>query len=90
MINTARGKIVNQGDLVDALKRGVIAGAGLDVFEDEPIKQKGISLAKLDNVVLAPHIGSATKETRTKMARIVIKNLKLGLDAKKPAYSVGY
>ena len=90
LINTARGKIVNQRDLVDALRKGVIAGAGLDVFEDEPIGHKGNPLAKLDNVVLAPHIGSATKETRAKMAQIVIRNLKLGLDAKKPVYSAGY
>ena len=90
LINTARGKIVNQRDLADALRKGVIAGAGLDVFEDEPIGQKGNPLAKLDNVVLAPHIGSATKETRAKMAQIAIRNLKLGLDAKKPVYSAGY
>ena len=90
LINTARGKIVNQRDLADALRKGVIAGAGLDVFEDEPIGHKGNPLAKLDNVVLAPHIGSATKETRDKMAQIVIRNLKLGLDAKKPVYSAGY
>ena len=89
LINTSRGKIVNEKDLIVALKRKTIAGAGLDVFEKEPISKEH-SLVKLQNVVLAPHIGSSTKETRAKMAEITIKNLNLGINEKKPIYSVGY
>ena len=89
LINTARGKIVNEKDIVAALKKKMIAGAGLDVFEIEPIS-KNHPLTKLPNVVLAPHIGSSTKETRAKMAEITMKNLNLGMDGKKPIYSVGY
>jgi len=89
LINTARGKVVNQKDLVTALKKKTIAGAGLDVFEEEPISDTN-ALTRLNNVVLAPHIGSSTKETREKMARLTVKNLNLGLLDKKPTYSVGY
>ena len=89
LINTSRGKVVNEKDLVIALKKKMILGAGLDVFETEPIK-KSHPLVKLQNVVLAPHIGSSTKETRVKMAEITIKNLNLGMNGKKPIYSVGY
>ncbi len=89
LINTSRGKVVNQKDLVYALKKNKIAGAGLDVFESEPIKN-GNPLTKLENVVLAPHIGSSTKETREKMAELTVKNLNLGINRKKPIYSVGY
>ena len=89
LINTARGKVVNEKDLIVALKKKEIAGAGLDVFEEEPIDKKN-QLTKLQNVVLAPHIGSSTKETREKMAEITVKNLHLGINGKKPIYSVGY
>jgi len=89
LVNTARGKIVNEKDLAIALKKKIIAGAGLDVFETEPINKKN-PLTKLENVVLAPHIGSSTKETRSKMAEITVKNLNLGMSGKKPIYSVGY
>ncbi len=89
LINTSRGKIVNEKDLVTALKKKMIAGAGLDVYETEPISKKH-PLTKLQNVVLVPHIGSSTKETRIKMAEITVKNLNLGMNGKKPIYSVGY
>nr|WP_297442006.1 D-glycerate dehydrogenase [Nitrosopumilus sp.] len=89
LINTSRGKVVNQRDLESALKKKTISGAGLDVFEMEPIK-KNNPLCKLENIVLAPHIGSSTKETRKKMAEITVKNLILGMNGKKPIYSVGY
>ncbi|ABX12308.1 2-hydroxyacid dehydrogenase [Nitrosopumilus maritimus] len=89
LINTSRGKVVNEKDLVTALKKKIIAGAGLDVFEQEPIS-KNHPLTKLQNVVLAPHIGSSTKETRAKMAEITVRNLNLGMNGKKPIYSVGY
>ena len=89
LINTSRGKVINEEDLVYAIKKKIIAGAGLDVFEAEPIK-KNHPLVKLQNVVLTPHIGSSTKETRSKMAEITIKNLDLGMNGKKPIYSVGH
>jgi len=89
LINTSRGKVINEEDLVTAIKKKIIAGAGLDVYGEEPIRRNH-PLVRLQNVVLAPHIGSSTKETRIKMAEITIKNLKLGIDGKKPMYSVGY
>ena len=89
LINTSRGKVVNEKDLAIALKQKIIQGAGLDVFETEPISKKHPFL-KLENIVLAPHVGSSTKETRTKMAEITIKNLILGMKGKKPIYSIGY
>lgn len=89
LVNTSRGKVVNEKDLVIALRKKIISGAGLDVFESEPIK-KNNPLTKLQNIVLTPHIGSSTKETRSKMAEITVKNLILGMNQKKPTYSVGY
>ena len=89
LINTSRGKVVNEKDLAVALKQKIIAGAGLDVFETEPIK-KNHPFLKLENIVLAPHVGSSTKETRVKMAKITVKNLILGMKGKKPTYSIGY
>ena len=88
LINTSRGKVVNEKDLVIALKQKIIGGAGLDVFETEPISKKH-PFFKLENIVLAPHVGSYTKETRTKMAEITIKNLILGIKGKTPIYSIG-
>ena len=72
LINTARGPIVSEQALVDALKAGEIAGAGLDVFENEPAVNPG--LLDLDNAVLIPHLGSATVETRAAMADIAATN----------------
>lgn len=72
LINTARGPIVDEQALVDALKAGQIAGAGLDVFEHEPKVNPG--LLELDNAVLIPHLGSATVETRAAMADIAATN----------------
>ena len=87
LINTARGKILKEKDLVAALKKKIIAGAALDVFDAEPISNNH-PFTKMSNVVLAPHIGSSTKETRQKMAQLTIDNLKRSLDGKKPIYSV--
>jgi len=89
LINTSRGKVINEKELSTALKLKIIAGAGLDVFETEPIS-KNHPFMKLNNIVLSPHIGSSTKETRIKMAEITIKNLMLGIKGKKPIYSIGY
>ncbi|MFC4561886.1 2-hydroxyacid dehydrogenase [Nocardiopsis mangrovi] len=73
LINTARGPVVDEKALVAVLQSGGIAGAGLDVYEDEPAVQPG--LAEMDNVVLAPHLGSATTETRTRMAALAVENV---------------
>jgi glyoxylate reductase len=72
IVNSARGPIVDEAALVDALKAGKIAGAGLDVFENEPDVHPG--LLELDNVVIIPHLGSATIETRTAMGVLAAKN----------------
>ncbi len=69
-INTARGKIVKESDLVKALKEKIIAGAALDVYENEPLIEE--ELKTMDNCILAPHMGSATKGTRTEMANICV------------------
>jgi len=71
LINTTRGPVVQEAALVAALEGGKIAGAALDVYEREPIISEGL---RRDNVVLAPHLGSASTETRTKMAMIAVEN----------------
>ena len=83
LINTSRGQVTNEADLARALKSEQIAGAGLDVFEKEPLP-KTSPLAKMKNVVLLPHIGSATHQTRSKMAEVAAKNLLDVLDGKEP------
>ncbi|MEZ0262718.1 MAG: 2-hydroxyacid dehydrogenase [Alphaproteobacteria bacterium] len=75
LVNIARGKIVDEQALIDALQNGTIAGAGLDVFENEPDVPS--ALCRLDNVVLQPHVGSATFETRGAMAQLVVDNMRL-------------
>jgi lactate dehydrogenase-like 2-hydroxyacid dehydrogenase len=74
LINTARGDVVDEGALVTALGTGVIAAAGLDVYEREP--QVAPALTGLENVVLLPHLGSATEETRTAMGMRALANLR--------------
>jgi hydroxypyruvate reductase len=73
LINVARGSVVDETALVEALRGGVIAGAALDVFEDEPNVPQ--ALREMDNVVLTPHIGSATAQTRRAMAELAFANL---------------
>ncbi|MCD5381952.1 MAG: D-glycerate dehydrogenase [Candidatus Pacebacteria bacterium] len=73
LINTSRGPVVDEKALVKALKDKVIRAAGLDVYEDEPALAKG--LADLDNVVITPHIASATEETRGKMSEMAAQNV---------------
>lgn len=74
LINTARGDVVDEAALVAALKSGTIAGAGLDVYEFEP--KVSPELARLESVVLLPHLGSATKETRVAMGMRVVENVR--------------
>lgn len=81
LINTSRGPVVNEGDLVAALENGKIAGAALDVFEKEPVIHPGL---RRSNVVLAPHIASASLETRTKMAVMAAENVVALLQGRRP------
>ncbi len=83
LINTSRGQVIDEEALCKALKEGWISGAGLDVYEKEPL-QGDSTLIKLDNVVLTPHIGSYTVETRRAMALMCIENVRAALEGKKP------
>jgi lactate dehydrogenase-like 2-hydroxyacid dehydrogenase len=86
LVNVARGSVVDEAALVSALQSGHIAGAGLDVFEDEPRPHAG--LLTLDNVVLAPHIASGTHETRRAMADLVLRNLEQFIATGRPMAEV--
>jgi glyoxylate reductase len=86
LINTSRGSLVNEKHLIEALKKQWIAGAALDVFEKEPPIPNN-PLLKMKNVLLLPHIGSATLSTRMKMAKIAAQNLLNVLNGKKPIYA---
>ncbi len=78
LVNVARGSVVNENDLVSALNNGVIAGAGCDVFADEPNVPN--ELKAMDNVVLFPHMGAATRETFYNIDAILVENLNLHFD----------
>ena len=82
VINAARGEIIDEEALTDALEKGAIAGAGLDVYENEP--HIGDRLLALDNVVLLPHLGSATFEGREAMGDKVIANIRIWADGHRP------
>jgi glyoxylate reductase len=88
LLNTARGPIVDELALVDALHAGEIAGAALDVFEREPAVEEG--LLGLENVVLTPHLGSATRDTRIAMGMLCVDALRaVLLEGRRPANAVG-
>jgi glyoxylate reductase len=81
LINVARGGVVDHDALVEALREGWIAGAALDVTEPEPLPRDH-PLLKMDNVVIAPHLGSATRQTRYNMAKRAVDNLLAGLNGR--------
>ena len=87
LVNTARGPIVDEAALASALREGRIAGAGLDVYEHEPRVHP--ELRELDNVVLLPHLGSATVETRTAMAVLAAENVLAVLGGQRPPTPIG-
>jgi len=86
LVNTSRGAVVDENALAHALESGHLRGAALDVFEREPLVNP--ALLRLPNVVLAPHIGSATDETRNEMARKVARDVCLALRGETPKYLV--
>nr|KJR71532.1 MAG: 2-ketogluconate reductase [Vulcanisaeta sp. AZ3] len=85
LINVARGDVVDTQTLIKALKEGWIAGAALDVYEEEPLPSTH-ELTKFENVILTPHIGSATVQTRNAMAEVAVRNMINILMGKKPLY----
>ena len=88
LVNVARGPVVDERALVDALRAGTIAGAALDVFEREPEVEEG--LLELENVVLTPHLGSATRATRVAMGMLCVEALRaVLLEGRRPANAVG-
>jgi len=87
LINASRGKVIDERSLTEALKSGTIRGAALDVFEEEPTSPDN-PLIELENVVLTPHIGSATHETRQKMAEVSVKNLLAGIKGEQMIYEL--
>jgi glyoxylate reductase len=78
IVNTARGALMNEKDLVAAVESGKVASAGLDVYENEPVVEEG--LLKNPRVVLLPHIGTNTYETQKDMELLVLKNLESGIE----------
>lgn len=82
LINTSRGPVVDEVALIHALENNLIFGAGLDVYEHEP--NIPLELMKLSNVVIQPHLGSATKDSRFKMAEMAAENMLAGLKGEKP------
>lgn len=86
LVNTARGPVVDEADLVEALKLGKLAGAALDVWENEPHPRP--ELVEMENVILTPHIASATRQARLAMGKTAVKNLLEGLAGKTPSNAV--
>lgn len=87
IINTSRGQIINESDLIKAIENNWIAGVGLDVFEKEPLSNSS-PLLKMKNVVVLPHIGSATYQTRSRMSEVAVQNLLSILNGRDPLFIV--
>jgi glyoxylate reductase len=87
LVNTARGGVVDQRALATALQEGQIAGAGIDVYEQEPVDPHD-PLLSCESAVLVPHLGSATHPTRARMARVAAENIVAGLQGRRPAHLV--
>ncbi len=87
LVNTSRGGVVDQAALASALTEGTIAGAGLDVLQDEP-PHPDEPLLNAPNIIIVPHIGSATRETRSAMAQCAVDNLLLGLRNERGPFEV--
>jgi phosphoglycerate dehydrogenase-like enzyme len=87
IVNTSRGKVLDQGALVDALKAGRLGGAALDVFSDEPLRS-GNPLAAMDNVVLSPHIGAMTREAGDRLSDAVSRQAGDILEGRSPEYLI--
>ncbi len=87
LVNTARGEVVDEAALVEALRSGAIGGAALDVYAAEPLAPSS-PLLELDNVTLLPHLGSASVATRTRMADLAVENLLAGLAGRPLVHSV--
>lgn len=85
LINTARGPLVKEADLVQALEQGLIGGAALDVFEEEPKMHPGLAKFR-DNLIVTPHIGSASVATRQQMARMAVANVIAALTNEQPPH----
>jgi glyoxylate reductase len=88
LLNTSRGPVVDQIALADALRRGVIAGAALDVTDPEPLPMTD-PLFEVPNLIVVPHIGSATRSTRARMADLAVDNLLAGLAGEPMPHAVG-
>ena len=86
LINTSRGAVIDEVALRDALKAGIIKGAAIDVWEHEPELTPG--LTDLENIIITPHIASATVETRQKMAEVAAENIIAVLEGKAPLNAV--
>jgi glyoxylate reductase len=87
LINTARGPVVDEAALAWALEQHLLAGAALDVYEREPVIHP--DLLRLENVLLVPHLGSGTTETRTAMAELAVDNVVAVLSGRAPLTPVG-
>ena len=86
LVNIARGSVIDEQALIQALKTKIIFAAGLDVYQQEPLQHS--ELFDLDNVVTLPHVGSATAQTRKRMSELAYENLLAALEGRKPAFVV--